>query len=169
MSASMASLLLVLAWAAPTAKAERADSGDLARLQGHWIAKAGPKKGLQVDLRIDGKIAKVKVTTVQGLSIQAEGEIRIDTTSRPKSLDWVNFTTLDDERVPEMLAIYELVGETFRVCNAGPNNARPSEFKPGEGVLADLVVFERKLPRTDEKSTERAESSTRAGKSHDGG
>src|SRR5205807_9781676 len=115
----------------------------------------GPRKGLLVDLRIDGSAAKVKVATNRGLSIQAEGEIRIDTKSSPKALDWVNFTTLDDERIPEVLAIYELVGETFRVCNAGPNNARPSEFKPGEGVLADLVVFERTPAGTDQKRANR--------------
>jgi uncharacterized protein (TIGR03067 family) len=153
----MASLLVVLSLGVPTAAAADAVSGDLAQLQGHWVAKAGPKKGLVVDLQIDGRMAKVKVTTPQGVSLQAQGEIRLDARSAPKSLDWINFTTLDDERIPEMLAIYELEGERFRVCNAGPNNARPTEFKPGEGILADLVVFERKPAKPCDETAERSE------------
>jgi uncharacterized protein (TIGR03067 family) len=155
----MASLLMAFSLGVPTATPGDAVSGDLAQLQGHWIAKAGPKKGLVVELEIDGTTAKVKVTTPQGVSIQAQGEIRLDTRSAPKALDWINFTTPDDERIPEMLAIYELDGETFRVCNAGPNNARPTEFKPGEGILADLVVFARKSAKPGEEGALRADPS----------
>jgi hypothetical protein len=41
------------------------------------------------------------------------------------------------------LAIYELSAGRFKVCTGGFYSDRPSQFKPGDGVLADVFVFER--------------------------
>ena len=38
------------------------------------------------------------------------------------------------------------IGDTFTVCNGGMNGSRPKEFKPGDGALAEVVVFERERP-----------------------
>ena len=42
-----------------------------------------------------------------------------------------------------LLGIYTLEGNRFTVCNGGLNRSRPTEFKPGDGILAEVVVFER--------------------------
>jgi uncharacterized protein (TIGR03067 family) len=117
--------------------------GDLARLQGTWATQAGPKKNIPVTLRIKGHSVTVKVKPPIGRPITAEGEVAIDENVAPKALDWRKFTGGDDQEFPEVHAIYQLDGEELVVCNAGPNNPRPVEFRPGEGVLAEVLRFKR--------------------------
>ncbi len=123
--------------------AEKAPSGDLAKLQGRWSAKAGPKRDIAVELEVAGCRAHVRIKTPQGGSITVKGEIKLDETVKPHALDWIKFNGYDDHELPEIAAIYELRGDVFKVCNGGPNNNRPTEFKPGEGLLADLLEFQR--------------------------
>ena len=120
--------------------------GDLARLQGRWVTKAGARRNIVVVLDVEGRTAKVDITTPQGLKFHATGELRINEAVAPRALDWVGFSGLDSQDLPDIPAIYEIVGETFKVCNGGPNSPRPSEFKPGENILADIHVFERTKP-----------------------
>ncbi|MFO0909058.1 MAG: TIGR03067 domain-containing protein [Isosphaeraceae bacterium] len=129
-------------------RAGEAVTGDLAKMQGKWVTRAGERKELKVALEIDGTQVKVEIRTPQGLTINAKGELRVDSTVTPHALDWVNFTGADTIEMPEIPAIYELKGETLRVCNGGPNNARPTEFKAGAGILSDLHVFERPTTTT---------------------
>ena len=125
------------------ARAGEAVEGDLARLQGRWTTHAGPRHNIVVVLDVQGRKANVGITTPQGLKFQVQGELRLNDRVKPRTLDWVNFTGLDEQDLPNIPAIYELEGQTFKVCNGGPNSARPTEFKPGESILADLHVFER--------------------------
>jgi uncharacterized protein (TIGR03067 family) len=150
MKASIPALVLtvVLGLAASLSAAETRVAGDLARLQGRWFTKAGSRRNIVVVLEIEGNKARVDITTPQGLKFQATGELRINESVAPRALDWVGFTGLDSQDLPDIPAIYEVSGETFRVCNGGPNSARPSEFKPGENILADIHVFERQKPAT---------------------
>jgi uncharacterized protein (TIGR03067 family) len=120
-----------------------AASGDLARLQGCWEAKAGARRELKVGLEIEGRAVRVRIVTPQGLTIRARGELRLDETSEPRALDWVNFRVADQEAFPDVPAIYSLRGETLTICNGGPNGQRPGAFEPGDGVLADVVTFAR--------------------------
>lgn len=120
--------------------------GDLDRLQGTWSGQAGPKHRFPVTIAIDGKRVSVTVEPPVGPKIEAEGELIIDETTVPKALDWVRFHLADGDSLPEVAAIYELDGDTLRVGNGGPNNPRPTEFVPGEGVLADVVTFRRIVP-----------------------
>jgi uncharacterized protein (TIGR03067 family) len=127
-----------------TVAADDTVTGDLAKLQGTWTTLAGPKKDIPVALEIRGKAVTVRVSITRKRKIQAKGELVLDEKAFPKTIDWVKFIGLDDQEFPEILAIYELSGDELRVCNGGPNNERPSEFKPGEGCLADLLTFKRK-------------------------
>ena len=127
-------------WPAPT---ETRAAGDLARLQGRWVTRAGARHNIVVVLNVEGTKATVDIRTPQGLKFHAAGELRINESVAPRALDWVGFTGLDSQDLPDIPAIYQIDGETFKVCNGGPNSPRPSEFKPGENVLADIHVFER--------------------------
>jgi uncharacterized protein (TIGR03067 family) len=123
--------------------AETSVAGDLARLQGRWLTRAGARHNIVVLLNVDGKKATVDITTPQGLKFHATGELRINESVAPRALDWVGFTGLDDQDLPDIPAIYEIADGTFKVCNGGPNSPRPSEFKPGENILAGIHVFQR--------------------------
>jgi uncharacterized protein (TIGR03067 family) len=146
----LVSIVFTLATTASALAAEPPREGDIARLQGRWTAKAGPQGNIQVLLEIQGQQARVDIATPQGLKFQVQGELRINDKVLPRTLDWVKFTGLDEQDLPDIPAIYELDGETFKVCNGSPNSTRPKEFKRGEGILAGIVVFER--PKSKEAS-----------------
>jgi uncharacterized protein (TIGR03067 family) len=142
---------LVLLLIATTAVARAADpaksrpKGDLERLQGRWVGKAGPARDIDVTIEIDGRKAVVRIAAPNGLKLRARGELRIDETTTPKALDWVHFRGPGGRELPEILGIYRLDGPTLTVRNAGPNDDRPAEFKPGDGPLADLITLEKVL------------------------
>jgi uncharacterized protein (TIGR03067 family) len=124
---------------------------DLGRLQGRWTARAGARREVKVFLTIQGRRVDATIKTPQGISFEVQGEVRLDETTSPRSLDWVNFSGADQQEFPQIPAIYKLDRDTFTLCNGGMNGTRPKEFKPGDGALADLVVFERERLSSDSK------------------
>ena len=119
---------------------------DLGRLQGRWTARAGARREVKVFLTIQGRRVDATIKTPQGVSFEVQGEVRLDETTSPRSLYWVNFSGADQQEFPQIPAIYKLDRDTFTLCNGGMNGTRPKEFKPGDGALADIVVFERERP-----------------------
>jgi uncharacterized protein (TIGR03067 family) len=122
------------------------NENDLARLQGKWTARAGARKEVRVLLEIKGRQATASIKTPHGMRLLLEGEIKLDESTSPRQLDWINFTGADQQEFPPLLAIYSVAGDRFTVCNGGMNGARPTKFKAGDGILAEVVVFER-VPR----------------------
>jgi uncharacterized protein (TIGR03067 family) len=145
---SLLSALWLTATVAATATAGPSPEGDLARLQGLWTARAGPRRDIQVVLEVEGHRARVRITPPHGPTLQVRGELTIDETTAPRALTWTKFVGLDGVKLPDIPAIYEVQGDAFRVCNGGPHGDRPAEFKAGDGVLADLLVFERPKPES---------------------
>jgi uncharacterized protein (TIGR03067 family) len=117
--------------------------GDLGRLQGRWSAKAGARHEIHVIIEIKGRDVHAAIKTPQGLDLKVQGEVMLDETTSPRSLDWKRLTGPDQQPLPEIAAVYKIDGDTFTVCNGGFLGARPKEFKAGEGALADVVVFHR--------------------------
>jgi uncharacterized protein (TIGR03067 family) len=128
-----------------------ADS-DLGRLQGRWTARAGARREVRVVLNVHGQKVDAAITTPQGIRLQVQGEMKLDETTSPRSLDWVNFSSADQQEFPQIQAIYKVDGDTFTICNGGMNGARPKEFKSGDGVLAEVVVFQRERAREANKN-----------------
>ena len=124
---------------------------DLGRLQGRWAARAGARREVRVVLTIHGRRVDATIKTPQGISFEVQGEMRLDETTLPRSLDWVNFSGADQQEFPQIPAIYKLDRDKFTLCNGGMNGTRPKEFKPGDGALADVVVFERERSSSDAK------------------
>ena len=131
---------------------EPALAGDLAKLQGQWTATFGPQNNIVVVLTIKGNSA-VLAFTRDGQSIESKGEIKIDEKAKPhKTLDWIHFTTPTGDTAPANLGIYKLSGDSITVCNGGPGNERPTEFKAGDGGQPQLFVLNRKTAATEAAS-----------------
>jgi uncharacterized protein (TIGR03067 family) len=125
---------------------------DLAKLQGRWTARAGARREVRVVLEIKGQKATATIKTPHGAKLLLTGEVKLDATTSPRRLDWIKFTGADQQDFPPVLGIYTVEGDRFTVCNGGLNGSRPSEFKPGDGILAEVVVFERERSLADAKS-----------------
>jgi uncharacterized protein (TIGR03067 family) len=137
---ALSAALIVIAFAeAAPAKVQ----GDLARIQGTWTAQVGARREIAAVMEVRGACAKICLTTPIGVRIRVEGRIAIDEAASPKALDWLEFTGVEGMDLPDLLAIYALDGDEFRICNGGPDNPRPTEFRAGEGCLADVITFRR--------------------------
>jgi uncharacterized protein (TIGR03067 family) len=125
---------------------EPALSGDLAKLQGEWTAMFGPQKNIPMVLKIEGNSVTLQITTAEGQQRESKGEIKLDEKAKPhKTIDWVKFTTPSGEPAPANRGIYMLSGDSITVCNGGPGNERPTEFKAGQGGPPQLLTLNRKL------------------------
>jgi uncharacterized protein (TIGR03067 family) len=153
-----AAVFITLSWnSSPADNPEAiAANSDLGRLQGRWTARAGSRKEIQVILAFRGRRVDVDITTKQGVRLQVEGEVKVDEKTTPRRLDWLKLSTADQQEFPQIAGIYKLDGDTFTVCNGGMNGVRPKEFKPGDGVLSEVVVFQRERVA----SADRAKSSS---------
>lgn len=143
MRRSLVAGLFVVAVAGAPLLAGSPDAKDLDRLQGRWSARVGPRNDIRVEMTVEGRRAKVVITTPQGLTIRARGVVKIDDTCQPRALDWTGFKSSDGRSLPDIPAIYRIDERGWTVCNGGPNGTRPAEFQPGEGLLAGVVLFER--------------------------
>ena len=140
---------VALALLAGPARADDKPKGDLAKLQGRWTTKAGPNRDIDVTLVVEGKAVTVKGTTPNGEDFEMKGEVVVDETAKPhKAIDWVKFTRPDGTDAPENHGIYAFEGDdTVKVCNGGPGNERPTEFKAGEGGPPQLFIMKRETPK----------------------
>jgi len=121
----------------------RTDAGDLSRLQGRWTARAGARRELDVVLDVEGKAIKVLIRTPQGLDIKVRGVVKLNEATSPRSLDWIELAGPNRQPLPQVAGIYRLDASSFTVCNGGFLGARPTEFKSGDGALADVIVFQK--------------------------
>ena len=133
---------MVCAGTTSAAEAIPANS-DLSKLQGRWTGQAGAKRLVNVVLDVQGRQVDVAITLPRGMKMRVHGELRIDESASPRVLDWVKFNGPDDNELPEILGIYKLENDTLTVVNGGLHGGRPREFKPGEGLLGELVTFRR--------------------------
>ncbi len=116
-------------------------TNDLSKLQGRWETKVGLAQGDAGFDRDQRECGGRDDRDAAGRKIQADGELKLDETTSPKALDWVKFTTIDGEEVPEMRAIYRLEEGRLYIRSGGFNDDRPTGFDAGEGVWANVLVF----------------------------
>src|SRR5260370_39266220 len=84
---------------------DEAITGDLAKLQGSWTTKAGPKRDIPVTMAIKGRQVIVDIASPLGLAFHAEGRLKIDDTVSPKTIDWLEFLVVARHDMAEVLGL----------------------------------------------------------------
>ena len=125
---------------------------DLGKLQGRWTARTGARREVRVVLDIKGRQATASIKTPHGMRLLLDGEVKLDETTSPRRVDWIKFSGADQQEFPPLLGIYTVERDRFTVCNGGLDKARPTEFKAGDGLLAEVVVFQRERPVAEAKA-----------------
>jgi uncharacterized protein (TIGR03067 family) len=133
---SAASMLCAL-WLVGAAAA-RADQTDQQKLQGKWIVDSFEYNGNPVERLKDAvrefKDGKYSLTPKMGEGI--DGTATLDPTQKPKTID------LDiNGRI--LKGIYDLEGDTLKMCYNLTSDQRPTEFasKPDSGLI--MIVHKR--------------------------
>lgn len=80
--------------------------------------------------------------TVQGVEGVDRGLCALDTASNPKAMKITGVSGPNAGKV--FPAIYELKGDTLRICYDLSGAKRPTEFKTSKGTKLYLVVYQRK-------------------------
>ncbi|HEV3167459.1 MAG TPA: TIGR03067 domain-containing protein [Isosphaeraceae bacterium] len=153
----LAAACLVIAVSASPARAadDDAPKGDLAKVQGKWKGKltvGADQTVIQLVMEIKNKNVTINVTPPDGEAIEIKGEIKLDEKAKPKAWDWTKFTGPGGDAPGDNLAIYELDGDSLKICSGGPNNPRPTEMKAGDDGPPNLVTFTRSKEKDDAKS-----------------
>jgi RNA polymerase sigma-70 factor (ECF subfamily) len=147
------SLLLVVSATFSTAAPAEDAKGDLAKIQGRWLVTTLEAGGESVPAERLNKLsvtfAKDRMTLRGSLAapsgkepVKPDFTIKLDPTKSPKAID---LTVLNGpEKGKTMLAIYELEGDTLKLCL--PNQAtkdRPNEFKSPKGSSVGVLTLKR--------------------------
>ncbi len=122
--------------------AARAD--DLKAMEGTWTVEAVEAGGKAVESE-DMKVLVVKIAgdryelrTKDGMDA---GSLKLDETQMPKTMDATDREGLDAGKA--IKAIYEITGDTMRVCYGLDDSGRPTEFATKEGSPWLLVTYKR--------------------------
>jgi len=147
--------IVVLVLASSTLRAEddprpsrEAARADLEKLQGTWVL---------VSMQVEGQAAPPEViegqsvvyegdavTLKDGETVRRRGVVTLDPTRQPAAINtWDKDGPREDRTTP---GIYELKGQTLRLCFARPDERRPDEFTTERGTGYILLVYERKKP-----------------------
>jgi uncharacterized protein (TIGR03067 family) len=122
------------------------DSADVKVLQGSWV----PVKAELGAQPMPGEVLK-KITltlTNQNYEVTITGEQpdsgtwSIDTSSKPKGMTIVG--TKGPNAGKTFPCIYDIKGNTFRVCYDLSGTKQPTEFKTATGTKLYLVTYDRK-------------------------
>jgi uncharacterized protein (TIGR03067 family) len=73
----------------------------------------------------------------------AKGSFKLDPSKKPKAIDIVFPAAPGDKKGQTVLGIYELDGDTLKLCYDPDGAKRPAEFKSMAGSKLILVVFKK--------------------------
>lgn len=117
---------------------------DLKAMAGTWkveTAEAGGKKIESEDFKnITVKIAGTRYEVTVKDKLDA-GTLKLDETQQPKAMDATD--TEGDDVGKVVKAIYELSGDTLRVCYALEGGERPKELATKEGSPLLMLTYKR--------------------------
>jgi uncharacterized protein (TIGR03067 family) len=124
--------------------ARSADAKDGDAIQGTWLPSAaklaGQKFPDEVRKTIKLAIKDGRYTVTVGAAVD-QGTVTLNPATKPKSMDITG--TDGPNKGKTFLAIYELNGDTLRICYDLSGKSRPTEFKTTAGTQLYLVTYER--------------------------
>ncbi len=138
--------LLVCLLASLSVTARAAD--DLAALRGTWKPTKAELAGQpmpppilnSITLKMDGANYEVIVQTPKGPSSD-NGTVTFDSAAKPKAMTVAGVTGPNAGKT--FPAIYEITGDTLRICYDLSGEKRPTEFKTAPGTKLYLVDYAR--------------------------
>ena len=128
-----------------TAAVRGQDAADERKLlQGTWLptaAEVSENPFGEATLKIMKLVVEGdKYNATVGISVDL-GTIRIDPAAKPKTMDIIG--TEGPNKGKTFLAIYELNGDTLRICYDLTGKVRPTEFKTRKGEALFLATYKR--------------------------
>jgi uncharacterized protein (TIGR03067 family) len=121
---------------------------ELARFEGtwKWVSVEMEKMKLEADALEHPRLKLMgdKFTVTEENNATFGGTFKVDPSKKPKTID----VTITDgpEKGKTYLGIYELEGDTYKVCTDPEGKSRPREFsvKPGSGHVLEVLKREKK-------------------------
>jgi uncharacterized protein (TIGR03067 family) len=116
---------------------------DLDKIQGTWkleSVQVGPHTLVEPYKDWTFNIKGDKLTIKVGDRVRSEYTIKIDPDKKPKTIDLTR--KVGDQTLTE-LGIYELDGDTWKMCNDEGGEMRPSEYGTKEGTRLELIMMKR--------------------------
>jgi uncharacterized protein (TIGR03067 family) len=124
-----------------------ADAKDGDAIQGTWLPStaelAGEKFPDEVRKTMKLAIKDDKYTVNVGEKVD-KGTVKLDSSAKPKAMDITG--TDGPNKGKTILAIYELDGDTLRVCYDLSGKSYPTEFKTKADTQLFLVTYMREKP-----------------------
>ena len=126
---------------------DKAAKDELARFTGTWTGVSATEDGKEVP-KAEAEAVRLTVAgekyTLREGGEDIVGTHKLDPTKTPKQIEAVR--AKGPHAGEKMLGIYELDGDTFKVCFAAPGKDRPTEFKSAAGSGRRLLVLQREKP-----------------------
>jgi uncharacterized protein (TIGR03067 family) len=116
-------------------------------LEGTWVplsAELGGRKFPDEVLKTMKLVMAGEKYTVTVGAQTDQGTVKLDAAQNPKAMDIKG--TEGPNKGKNFPAIYELKGDTLRVCYDLSGNKRPAEFKTKEDTQLFLVTYRREKP-----------------------
>ncbi len=123
------------------------DAKDEETIQGTWLPATAEIAGKPFpdDLRKSIKLViKDDKYTVTIGKMMDQGTAKMKPSAKPKEMDITG--TEGPNKGKTFLAIYELDGDTLKICYDLGGKNRPTEFKTKEGTQLFLVTYKREKP-----------------------
>jgi uncharacterized protein (TIGR03067 family) len=118
---------------------------DLEEMQGEWSMVSGERDGQAIPDEIAHSLKRIvkgdHFTAKRNDETFGAGTFKIDATKSPKTMD----LTLSEGRQAghAIPAIYELHGDTMRICYGSPDKPRPTEFNAKAGSGQTCSTYKR--------------------------
>ncbi len=140
-------LMMVLAAGLLVTADDDAKKKELEQMQGVWQVvgvesngeKAPKERVEKANLRLT--IKGNKYVYKAGDKDVGEGSFEIDVAKNPKTIDFSG--TTKDGKVEKTIGIYELKGDTMRVCFVPADEERPKELATKAGAKATIMEYKR--------------------------